>query len=67
MAFNKVNLYFRYKKIRLTGGEPLLYPNLADLIRKIKTSTQVDEIALTTNGILLEQKAEQLKKPVLTV
>ena len=50
------------KKIRLTGGEPLLYPNLADLIRKIKTSTQVDEIALTTNGILLEQKAEQLKK-----
>lgn len=50
------------KKIRLTGGEPLLYSNLLDLIRKIKNSTQIEEIALTTNGILLENKVEMLKK-----
>lgn len=50
------------KKIRLTGGEPLLYPNLLELIRKIKTVKQIEEIALTTNGILLENKVEMLKK-----
>lgn len=50
------------KKIRLTGGEPLLYPNLPDLIKKIKDLTQIEEVALTTNGILLKNKAEQLKK-----
>lgn len=50
------------KKIRLTGGEPLLYPDLVVLINKIKTLLQIEEIALTTNGILLEDKVEQLKK-----
>lgn len=50
------------KKIRLTGGEPLLYPDLADLIAKIRSLAQIEEIALTTNGILLENKIEELQK-----
>lgn len=44
-------------KLRLTGGEPLLRPNLDQLVAKLAGSRGVDEVALTTNGILL---AEQL-------
>jgi cyclic pyranopterin phosphate synthase len=40
------------RKIRLTGGEPTLRPDLPDIIRLIHTSAQPDEIALTTNGSL---------------
>ena len=48
------------KKIRLTGGEPLLRPKIADLIFKIKSFSDVEEISLTTNGILLENFAQDL-------
>ncbi|HCG36889.1 MAG: GTP 3',8-cyclase MoaA [Holophagaceae bacterium] len=47
------------RKIRLTGGEPLLRPNLSELVKKIK-SVGIDEIALTTNGLLLDEHAETL-------
>ena len=50
------------KKIRLTGGEPLLYPHLAELISAFKKLPNVKKIALTTNGILLAAKLEQLKQ-----
>lgn len=49
------------KKIRLTGGEPLLRKDLYKIIEKIKKSG-IEEIYLTTNGILLEEKIEELKK-----
>lgn len=49
------------KKIRLTGGEPLLRNDLNKIIEKIK-DTGINEIYLTTNGILLEEKIEELKK-----
>jgi len=52
-------------KIRLTGGEPLLRKNLDQLVtmlRQIDTPNGVPlELALTTNGALLAQKAQQLK------
>src|SRR5262245_34893954 len=41
------------KKIRITGGEPLLRPNLADLIGDLTQLPDVEDIALTTNGVLL--------------
>ncbi len=47
------------RKIRLTGGEPLLRPKLWDLVKKIK-SLGIEEIALTTNGLLLEEQAAAL-------
>lgn len=48
------------KKIRLTGGEPLLRSDLSELVRKIASIRGVEDIALTTNGLLLHQYAEQL-------
>jgi len=48
-------------KLRLTGGEPLVRSNLAQLIRLLKQVPGIEEIALTTNGILLPDQAADLK------
>jgi cyclic pyranopterin phosphate synthase len=47
-------------KIRLTGGEPLLRPNLPDLILKLRRIPGVSDLALTTNGSLLSKYAAPL-------
>src|SRR3989338_613897 len=47
-------------KIRLTGGEPLLRPNLEQLIRSLNDIPGIDDIALTTNGLLLAEHAQKL-------
>src|SRR5215468_9514048 len=49
------------RKLRLTGGEPLLRVNLPDLIGDLSDITGVEDIALTTNGILLSRYASELK------
>ena len=49
------------RKLRITGGEPLLRPALGDLIGDLRALQGIDEIALTTNGILLAQHAAGLK------
>jgi cyclic pyranopterin phosphate synthase len=48
-------------KLRITGGEPLLRPNLADLIGDLTQVTGIEDIALTTNGVLLAKNATELK------
>lgn len=48
------------EKIRLTGGEPLLRADLPDLIRALKQELGVRDVALTTNGWLLEKLAPAL-------
>jgi len=48
-------------KIRLTGGEPLLRPNVEHLIAGLHGIEGLRELALTTNGSLLAQKAESLR------
>ncbi len=48
-------------RVRLTGGEPLVRKNITFLIEKLASITAVTEITLTTNGVLLEQSAEELK------
>jgi GTP 3',8-cyclase len=47
-------------KLRITGGEPLLRPGLPDLIGDLSSLTGVEDIALTTNGVLLSQQAAAL-------
>jgi cyclic pyranopterin phosphate synthase len=47
-------------KLRLTGGEPLLRRDLARLIRMLAETPGVEEISLTTNGVLLEELAPDL-------
>jgi cyclic pyranopterin phosphate synthase len=49
------------KKLRITGGEPLLRPNLADLVGDLSRVEGIDDVALTTNGVLLAQHAAALK------
>lgn len=53
-------------KIRLTGGEPLIKKDIEFLIAKIASVNEVKELCLTTNGILLAQKAKILKQAGLT-
>jgi cyclic pyranopterin phosphate synthase len=47
-------------KIRLTGGEPLLRKNLPSLVAMLRAIEGVEDIALTTNGVLLPSHAEAL-------
>lgn len=49
-------------KIRITGGEPLLRKNLADLIGKISGISGIKDIALTTNGYYLPLYSNSLKE-----
>ena len=49
------------KKLRITGGEPLLRPNLCDFLGDLSTLPGIDDIALTTNGVLLAKYASELK------
>ena len=47
-------------KIRVTGGEPLVRRDLPDLIRRLAAVPGVRDLALTTNGVLLDRFAEPL-------
>ena len=49
------------KKIRITGGEPLVRAGIVNLIGRINNIPGIEEIYLTTNGILLADKLEELK------
>ncbi len=49
------------RKIRLTGGEPLIRKNLTYLIEKLAGIKKIEELTLTTNGVLLEPLAAELK------
>ena len=49
-------------KVRLTGGEPLIRTDLPDLVARLAKMPSIKDISLTTNGILLKQYAQQLKK-----
>ena len=48
------------RKLRLTGGEPLLRTDLPELIAELADLDDVEDIALTTNGVLLAQQAATL-------
>lgn len=49
-------------KIRFTGGEPLIYPHLDELIKYTKQVSNINDICITTNGIGLEDRIEKLKE-----
>jgi GTP 3',8-cyclase len=58
----KIFVALGVKKIRLTGGEPLLRKDLPTLVKKLSIIEGLDDIGLTTNGVLLSKLAEDLKK-----
>ncbi|MGI9228088.1 MAG: GTP 3',8-cyclase MoaA [Gammaproteobacteria bacterium] len=59
---SKVFAELGVKKIRLTGGEPLLRKNISVLVEQLSNIEAIEDISLTTNGVLLTEKmAQQLK------
>ena len=50
------------KKVRLTGGEPLLRRGLLDLVKGLRSIPEIEETTITTNGILLKDLAKPLRK-----
>jgi cyclic pyranopterin phosphate synthase len=50
------------KKIRITGGEPLVKRNIVSICRRAAAVEGIKEVCLTTNGILLPQMARQLRE-----
>ena len=59
--FIKVGIDEGIKKVRITGGEPLLREGLENFIEMISSYRNDIDLALTTNGFLLEQAAQKLK------
>jgi len=49
------------RSVRLTGGEPLLRSDLAPLVARLTALPGIDEVALTTNGLLLAEQAATLR------
>jgi cyclic pyranopterin phosphate synthase len=49
-------------KVRLTGGEPLLRRDVADLVRMLASVPAVQDLAMTTNGVLLADQAPALRE-----
>jgi cyclic pyranopterin phosphate synthase len=48
-------------KVRLTGGEPLLRRDIPSLVRMLSAKTGIDDLALTTNGVLLADQIDALE------
>lgn len=67
LSFEQITLVARasaelgVKKIRLTGGEPLMRRDIDQLVLQLNQIEGLEEIALTTNGLLLPKYAESLK------
>lgn len=49
-------------KLRLTGGEPLLRPKLAELVARLRRLDGIEDIAMTSNGVLLPRHARELRE-----
>ena len=49
-------------KVRLTGGEPLVKKNIVSICRRVAAVDGINEVCMTTNGILLPELATQLKE-----
>ena len=47
-------------KVRLTGGEPSIRPNVVEIVREIAATPGIDDLAMTTNGLMLAKMAQQL-------
>ena len=54
------------KRVRLTGGEPLVHPHIVEIVRRIASIPNIEEVSLTTNAMLLERLAQPLADVGLT-
>ena len=56
--FSKIGI----KKIRLTGGEPLVRKNFTEILENLHSIKNIEEISMTTNGLLLEENFDSLRQ-----
>jgi GTP 3',8-cyclase len=62
VRFVRVVSQMGVRRLRLTGGEPLVRSDLPQLVEQLAALPQIDDLALTTNGILLAEQAEALRR-----
>ena len=62
----KVFVDLGVKKIRLTGGEPLVRKDIVRLVKKLSALKGLEQLTMTTNGLLLKKYAKDLKAAGLT-
>jgi cyclic pyranopterin phosphate synthase len=58
--FVRIAVTLGVRKLRITGGEPLLRKDLPTLVRKLGSIQGIEDMALTTNGVLLTEQAQAL-------
>ena len=61
-AFTEVAVRNGITKVRLTGGEPLVRKRIVSLVKMISAIDGIKDFSMTTNGVLLKEYAEDLKK-----
>ncbi|HEX5839103.1 MAG TPA: GTP 3',8-cyclase MoaA [Anaerolineales bacterium] len=54
------------RRIRLTGGEPLVHPKIVEIVQRIASIREIEEVSLTTNAMLLERLAHPLARAGLS-
>jgi len=59
--FSRIAINLGVKKIKLTGGEPLVRKGIADFIASLRKIEGLEDLSLTTNGTFLEDLADELK------
>ncbi len=65
-ALAKTAFRLGYDTIELTGGEPLLHPELEKILKNIASSDSCKKVILCTNGILLEKHLPEIKSTGIT-
>ncbi|NIT14682.1 MAG: radical SAM protein, partial [Candidatus Dadabacteria bacterium] len=59
--FSKIAVGLGVNKIKITGGEPLARKGIVNFIGSLKKIKRLDDISITTNGILLEEMIDDLR------
>jgi cyclic pyranopterin phosphate synthase len=65
-AIARVATRIGIRSVRLTGGEPLVRKGVVDLVRSLNDMPGIENISMTTNGVLLPQMAGELKEAGLS-
>ena len=56
----RIGIRLGIRKIRITGGEPLVRKGAVDLLRQLVALRELEDVSLTTNGVLLASKAQEI-------
>ncbi|MDQ4067801.1 MAG: radical SAM protein, partial [Thermoproteota archaeon] len=62
LRISQIMVQLGIEKIRITGGEPLLRPGVQELLAGLSKIEGIKSISMTTNGLFLAEKADQLKR-----